>query len=124
MFSVSKQEMDFVGICISYPEKFWKVANTYARSKKSWIPAKNLEKLELVIKQTEEKRIFLEKTKVDKWVVGTHYLSETGQEKRGKDEKGADGIAVGFFCQGCSKKSYSNSDMTILKAALSPAMRT
>lgn len=44
-----------------------------------------------------QKRIFLEKTKVDKWVVGTHYLSETGQEKREKDEKGADGIAVGFL---------------------------
>ena len=60
-FPLSKEKIDFVGVCIAYPEKFWKTANSYARSKKSWIPAKNLEKLELVVKQTEEKRIFLEK---------------------------------------------------------------
>ena len=48
--------MEYISICIAYPEKFWKAANSYARSKKSWIPAKNIEKLELVIRQTEEKR--------------------------------------------------------------------
>ncbi|MBQ8804481.1 MAG: CotS family spore coat protein [Tyzzerella sp.] len=59
--SLSSDELEYIGICIAYPEKFWKAANSYYRSKKVWIPAKNLEKLELVIKQTEEKRIFLEK---------------------------------------------------------------
>lgn len=59
--SLSSDELEYIGICIAYPEKFWKVANSYYRSKKVWIPAKNLEKLELVIRQTEEKRIFLEK---------------------------------------------------------------
>ncbi len=54
-----KGEMEYMAICLAYPEKFWKVANSYGRSRKVWIPAKNLEKLELVIRQTEEKKSFL-----------------------------------------------------------------
>ena len=53
-------ELEYVAICLAYPEKFWKAANSYYRSRKVWIPAKNLEKLELVIKQTEDKKKFLE----------------------------------------------------------------
>lgn len=53
-------ELEYIAICLAYPEKFWKVANSYHRSRKVWIPAKNLEKLELVIKQTEQKKAFLE----------------------------------------------------------------
>ena len=52
-------ELSFISICLAYPEKFWKIANSYYRSRKVWIPAKNLEKLEMVIKQTEEKKEFL-----------------------------------------------------------------
>lgn len=52
-------ELKYIAICLAYPEKFWKVANSYNRSNKVWIPAKNLEKLELVIRQTEEKKQFL-----------------------------------------------------------------
>lgn len=53
-------EMEFIAICLAYPEKFWKTANSYYRSRKVWIPAKNLEKLEMVIRQTEEKKQFLQ----------------------------------------------------------------
>ena len=53
-------ELRFISICLAYPEKFWKTANSYYRSRKVWIPVKNLEKLEMVIKQTEEKKQFLE----------------------------------------------------------------
>lgn len=52
-------ELKFISICLAYPEKFWKTANSYYRSRKVWIPVKNLEKLEMVIKQTEEKKEFL-----------------------------------------------------------------
>lgn len=52
-------ELEFISICLAYPEKFWKTANSYYRSRKVWIPVKNLEKLEMVIKQTEEKKQFL-----------------------------------------------------------------
>lgn len=58
--TLKKGELQYIAICLAYPEKFWKVANTYYRSRKVWIPAKNLEKLELVIKQAEEKKEFLE----------------------------------------------------------------
>lgn len=53
-------ELEYIAICLAYPEKYWKAANSYYRSRKVWIPAKNIEKLELVIKQTEEKKQFLE----------------------------------------------------------------
>ncbi len=52
-------ELDYIAISLAYPEKFWKAANSYYRSRKVWIPAKNFEKLEMVIKQTEEKKEFL-----------------------------------------------------------------
>ena len=44
---------------LSYPEKFWKVVNFYYGSRKVWIPAKNMEKLEKILKQEEEKSWFL-----------------------------------------------------------------
>ena len=53
-------ELDLIAIFLAYPEKFWKIANSYYRSRKVWIPAKNLEKLEMVIRQSEEKKQFLE----------------------------------------------------------------
>lgn len=40
---------------LRYPEKFWKIINFYYNSKKSWIPDKNLEKLELLIQQEKSK---------------------------------------------------------------------
>jgi len=43
----------------AYPEKFWKIANFYYNSAKVWIPEKNLEKLEKVIRQEQEKQVFL-----------------------------------------------------------------
>lgn len=57
--SFEQGELEYIAICLAYPEKFWKAANSYYRSRKVWIPAKNLEKLELVIKQTEDKKEFL-----------------------------------------------------------------
>ncbi len=44
---------------LAYPEKFWKIANFYYNSGKSWIPGKNQEKLEKVIAQEKEKQHFL-----------------------------------------------------------------
>ena len=45
---------------LSYPEKFWKIVNFYYNSPKAWIPAKNMEKLEKILKQEEQKNLFLE----------------------------------------------------------------
>ena len=45
---------------LSYPEKFRKIVNFYYHSSKTWIPEKNKEKLEKILKQEEEKLRFLE----------------------------------------------------------------
>lgn len=44
----------------AYPEKFWKIVNFYYNSRKSWIPGKNMEKLEKVLVQEKEKQQFLD----------------------------------------------------------------
>ncbi len=43
----------------AYPEKFWKIANYYFNSKKSFMPEKNMEKLEKVLEQEQYKEIFI-----------------------------------------------------------------
>jgi hypothetical protein len=45
---------------MAYPEKFWKIVNFYYNSRKSWIPGKNAEKLDKLIKQEPEKQSFLD----------------------------------------------------------------
>lgn len=45
---------------MAYPEKFWKIVNFYYNSGKAWIPGKNLEKLERVVAQEQEKQHFLD----------------------------------------------------------------
>ncbi len=44
----------------AYPEKFWKIVNFYYNSRKSWIPGKNMEKLEKVLAQEKDKQQFLD----------------------------------------------------------------
>ena len=43
-----------------FPEKFWKLTNHYMNSSKVWIPEKDLEKLNKVIRQEEKRLIFAE----------------------------------------------------------------
>lgn len=57
--TLSGDQMEYLALRIAYPEKFWKIANTYYHSNKAWIPEKNVEKLKLSIMQTEEKKKFL-----------------------------------------------------------------
>ncbi len=45
---------------LAYPEKFWKIANFYYNSGKAWIPGRNLEKLERIVEQEQEKQLFLD----------------------------------------------------------------
>lgn len=58
--TLSEEEMNYIAVCLAYPEKFWKAANSYYRSSKAWLSVKSLEKLELAIRQTKEKKKFLE----------------------------------------------------------------
>ncbi|WP_288175642.1 CotS family spore coat protein [Sporofaciens musculi] len=57
---LSREEMEYLKVRLIYPEKFWKVANSYYHSNKAWISAKSIEKLSMAIRQTEEKKRFLE----------------------------------------------------------------
>lgn len=57
---ITEREFEYLKIRTIYPEKFWKVADSYYRSNKAWISSKKIEKLDTAIRQTEEKRRFLE----------------------------------------------------------------
>lgn len=43
----------------AYPEKFWKIANYYFNSKKSFVPEKNVEKLEKILEQDQDRELFI-----------------------------------------------------------------
>lgn len=57
---LTKEETEYLRLRLIYPEKFWKIANSYYHSNKAWISVKSIEKLEVAIRQTEEKKRFLE----------------------------------------------------------------
>ena len=44
----------------AYPEKFWKIVNFYYNSGKALIPGRNREKLENLLRQETEKKLFLD----------------------------------------------------------------
>lgn len=52
---------EFENLCIrlTYPEKFWKLSNHYFNRSKSWIPEKNLEKLETLLAQEKRRTDFV-----------------------------------------------------------------
>lgn len=57
---LSSEEIQYLKLRLLYPEKFWKIANTYYHSNKAWISVKNTEKLNIAIRQTKEKERFIE----------------------------------------------------------------
>lgn len=48
-------------LMLAYPEKFWKIINFYYNSRKSWMPNRNYEKLEGLIRQEKNKEKLLNK---------------------------------------------------------------
>ncbi|MDD2978599.1 MAG: MarR family transcriptional regulator [Hespellia sp.] len=56
---VSETEREYLAIRLAYPEKFWKIMNTYYHSNKAWIPEKNLDKLKIALLQREDREKFL-----------------------------------------------------------------
>lgn len=52
---IPEKERQFLMLMLSYPEKFWKVANQYYNNRKSWIPEKNMQKLLQTMNQAEKK---------------------------------------------------------------------
>ena len=58
--SLEEGELKQLYIRLAYPEKFWKIANSYYHSNKAWISVKNMEKLNTAIRQTKEKERFID----------------------------------------------------------------
>ncbi len=56
---LSDAEREQLYIRLSYPEKFWKLANHYYNSNKAWVSGRNIEKLNKVIEQEEQRTQFL-----------------------------------------------------------------
>lgn len=56
---LKEAEAECLYIFLAYPEKFWKLANHYNHAHKSWLSERNVEKLEKVILQEEQREIFL-----------------------------------------------------------------
>ena len=53
---LSPREKEYIGLCLAYPEKYWKTASTYYHSNKAWLSQKSIEKLELAVRQNDEKK--------------------------------------------------------------------
>lgn len=52
----SEEEKKALYIALSYPEKFWKVTNFYYNRKKTWFSSKNIEKLQALQQQKNQRR--------------------------------------------------------------------
>lgn len=57
---LSAAERAYLSACLSYPEKFRKLANYYYNTNKAWIPGKHVEKLEKFLSQREKRISFSE----------------------------------------------------------------
>ena len=53
------EELEQLYLRLAYPKKFWKIANHYASSRKSWISGRDIEKLEKVMDQEPQRKQFL-----------------------------------------------------------------
>ncbi|MBQ9983982.1 MAG: hypothetical protein IJP29_05265 [Lachnospiraceae bacterium] len=58
--TLSQEDYRYMYVLFTYPEKFWKIANGYYNSKKTFLSPKYLEKLEMVILQEKEKSEMLD----------------------------------------------------------------
>ena len=58
---ITKEEHNILMVMLEFPEKFWKVVNQYYNGNKSWIPDKNIEKLNTVYTQQQKKEAFINK---------------------------------------------------------------
>ena len=57
--SLAREERQILYALLWFPDKFWKIANSYYNGKKSRIPGRNLVKLEEFLGQEEKREQFL-----------------------------------------------------------------
>lgn len=53
------EELEQLYLRLAYPKKYWKIANHYSSSRKSWISGRDIEKLEKVMEQEPLRKQFL-----------------------------------------------------------------
>ncbi len=56
---IDDEHREILGILLLYPEKFWKLSSHYMNGKKTWISNKNVEKLEVLCNQFENRNEFV-----------------------------------------------------------------
>ena len=56
---LGQNELEYLKNRLMYPEKFFKIANSYYHSNKAWISKKNIEKMQIEVRQMREKEQFL-----------------------------------------------------------------
>lgn len=61
IIKLSKDDIEYIYICLCYPEKFYKISNQYYNSSKNWISPKLVDKLNSTIIMEERKQKFLGK---------------------------------------------------------------
>jgi len=59
--SLTKDEIEVLKIILIFPQKFWRVANKYYNSKRSWSEKSYLSKLQEVIEEIEHHKKFMDK---------------------------------------------------------------
>lgn len=55
-----QEELELIYIQFLFSEKFWKIANHYYNTKKTWIPDRSLQKLDNLVHQSEARQKFLD----------------------------------------------------------------
>ena len=58
---ICDDDLDMLVALLRFPEKFWKIINQYYNAGKAWVPAKNIDKLKLVIRQNQGRRELIDK---------------------------------------------------------------
>ncbi len=56
---ITEYDIRLLRLLFLFPEKFWKITNCYYNNKKSWIPIKNLQKLQVVNAQIQGRMKFI-----------------------------------------------------------------
>ena len=56
---ISEEQWKLLKVRMSYPEKFWKISNFYYNNNKAFLPEKNVDKLNVILRQEEKWEIFM-----------------------------------------------------------------
>ncbi|MDD6572623.1 MAG: CotS family spore coat protein [Thermoflexaceae bacterium] len=61
--TITDEDLIVLSLLFSFPEKYFKIMDHYFNSSKAWIPDKDIEKLNVVVKQNEARLRFVESLK-------------------------------------------------------------